>query len=96
MFSKVSTGRYGHHIVVSGLQLAPRRLDGKIYGEHREIMYLRLKRGKCHTKEVVGCSLNRTRHKSREENVTLADNFTSSFIVFLSSIGSSAYVGNSC
>ena len=78
------------------LFLFPRRLDGKIYGEHKEIMYLRSWRGKCHTKEVVGCSLNRTRNKSREEDVSLGDNFTSSFIVFLSSIGSSANVGNAC
>ena len=30
-------GGYGHHIVVSGLQLALRTLDGKINDEHKEL-----------------------------------------------------------
>ena len=41
-------------------------------------------------RKMHGSALNRTRHKLREENVALGDNFPSSFIVFLSSIGSSA------
>ena len=39
-----------------------------------------------------GCALNRMRHKSKEENVSLGHNFTLSVVVLLK-IGSSAYVG---